>query len=100
MDMELPASLAERLENPSSLLLTLLIGVPVFALLLRGHMRGSYGPDTWSLDKERPRVLRGLVHVLVWPLRLLAALFSSAVALLVFALLAGFAYVLWRIWNQ
>jgi hypothetical protein len=68
----------------------------VFLLLTWGHFKGDYGPQTWALSKERSRVLRGTVHVLVMPLRLLAALLSSAVALLVIGLLVGFVYVLWR----
>jgi hypothetical protein len=68
----------------------------VFLLLTWSHFRGGYGPQTWALPKERHRFWRATVHLLVLPLRLLAALFSSAVALLVIALLAGFAYALWR----
>ncbi len=48
------------------------------------------------MSQERHKALRGLVHLLVMPLRLIASLLSSLVALLVIALLAGFGYVLWR----
>lgn len=72
-------------------------GFLLFLLLTWSHFKGDYGPQTWALSPERPKALRGLVHLLVMPLRLLASLFSSGVALLVIALLAGFAYSLWRI---
>jgi hypothetical protein len=68
----------------------------LFLLLTWSHFKGEYGPQTWSLAPERNKALRGFVHVLVMPFRLLAALFSSAVALAVIALVAGFGYALWR----
>jgi len=68
----------------------------LFLLLTWSHFKGDYGPQTWSLAPERNKALRGFVHVLVMPFRLLASLFSSAVALAVIALLAGFGYALWR----
>ena len=74
------------------------LGVALLLLLFTwSHFRGSYGPQTLALAKDRPKVLRGLVYVLVIPLRLLASVFSSAVALLVIGLLLGFCYVVWRV---
>lgn len=70
-----------------------------FFVLVWSHFKGDYGPETWSLAPQRPKAFRGLVHVLVMPLRLLASIFSSAVALLLIALLAGFGYVVWRLWQ-
>jgi hypothetical protein len=70
-----------------------------FALLTWRHFKGDYGPQIWALSPERPKALRVLVHILVLPLRLLASLFSSAVALLVAALLCGFVYAMVRIWH-
>ncbi len=71
----------------------------LFLLLTWSHFKGDYGPQTWSLAPERHRFLRGFVHLLVMPLRLIASLFSSGVALLVVALMVGFVYVIWRIWH-
>lgn len=70
-----------------------------FVLLTWRHFKGDYGPQIWALSPEKPKALRVLVHILVLPLRLLASLFSSAVALLVVALLVGFVYALVRIWH-
>lgn len=69
----------------------------LFLLLTWSHFKGDYGPQTWSLAPERNKFLRGFVHILVIPVRLLASLFSSLVALLVIALLVGFGYVIWRV---
>jgi hypothetical protein len=70
--------------------------VLLYAFLVWRHFKVAYGPKTWALSEERHKALRGSVHVAVWPLRLLASLFSGFVALLLIAVLVGFGYVIWK----
>jgi hypothetical protein len=86
--------------NAHPVLTAIVIGaVLLLALLTRAHFKGDYGPETWALKPERNKYLRGLVRVLVLPLRLVASVFSGLVALLVIALLGGFAYVVWKMMH-
>lgn len=89
--------LFENLETWSQVHPVLLGGVLLFFYLTWKHFKTDFGPQVWALAPERNKALRGLVHVLVMPLRLLLSLFSSGVALLVIALVLGFVYVMHRV---
>jgi hypothetical protein len=82
--------------DPKLIILGLLI---LFLVLTWGHFKTDFGPQIWALGPEKNKYLRGFVHVLVMPLRLLASVFASGVALLVILLMLGFAYVIWRMMH-
>jgi hypothetical protein len=94
--LPLAQELAEGINAHPAAVAISLGSVLLLIFLTWRHFKGSYGPETWALKPERNRFLRGTVHVLVLPLRLLASLFSGLVLLLVIALVAGFGYVMWK----
>jgi hypothetical protein len=57
----------------------------------------TYSAKRWALKAERPQALHGAAYVAALPLRLLFALFSGVVATLVWALVLGGVWALWRV---
>lgn len=69
--------------------------VAVVSVLLHAwfFLGGTY---RWRSKPERPKVLRGAAYLATLPWRVLAALFSGLVATLVWALVLGGAWALWK----
>ena len=68
------------------------------SVLLHGWIffGGTYGAHHWALKAERPKALKGAAYVAALPVRLLFALFSGIVATLVWALVLGGGWALWK----
>ncbi len=74
-----------------------------FALLwLLGAWRAfkaEFSAAQWALKPERHKALKALAYAGALPFRLLFAAFAGFVEALVWAFLAGFVYLLWRVWH-
>lgn len=58
--------------------------------------KAEYSAQQWALKPERHRALKALAYAGAFPFRVLFALFTGLVEALVWGLLAGFVYALWR----
>lgn len=59
--------------------------------------KAEFSADQWALKPERHKALHALAYAGALPFRLLFAAFNGLVETLVWALLAGFVYAIWRI---
>lgn len=90
-----PALIARRLaEDPA-----LQLGVAAAASVLLhawAFFGGTYAASHWALKPERPKALRLAAYLGALPLRMIFALFSGVVATLVWALVLGGGWALWK----
>ena len=87
--------LAQRLKEDPQWQLAIAAGASV--LLHAWIFFGStYAAKQWALKAERHRALHGAAYVVALPLRLVFALFSGVVATLVWALVVGGIWAVWR----
>jgi hypothetical protein len=57
---------------------------------------GTYGAHHWALKPGRHKALKGAAYVAALPVRILFALFSGVVATLIWALVLGGVWLLWK----
>ena len=79
--------------------LTLLGLVLIWLLGAWRAFKDEFSAEQWALKPERHKALHALAYAGALPFRLLFAVFTGFVEALVWGLLAGFVYLIWRISN-
>lgn len=59
--------------------------------------KNEFSAAQWALKPERHKALKALAYAGALPFRIVFALFAGLVEALVWGLLAGFVYLLWRV---
>lgn len=61
--------------------------------------KNEFSAEQWALKPERHKALHALAYAGALPFRLLFAAFTGLVEMLVWALVALFVYLMWRVWH-
>jgi hypothetical protein len=69
----------------------------LWALHAWAFFKSDFSAKQWALKPERHKAWHALAYLGALPVRLLFSAFAGGVALLIWALLAGFVYYVWSV---